>query len=42
MFQVEGTAVGGIKKIIISLKLKPFSYIVAKESLKSPQDPHQI
>lgn len=35
MFQVEEMAVNGLKKMVISLKLKPFSYLEAKEGLRS-------
>lgn len=42
MFPIEETAADGFKKMIISLKMKAFFYLVVKEYLRSPQDPHQM
>ena len=42
MFPIEETAADGFKKMILSLKMKAFFYLVVKEYLRSPQDPHQM
>lgn len=41
IFEREGTAVDGFKKVITSLKMKTFFYLVIKEYLRSHQDPDQ-
>lgn len=42
MFPIKETVADGFKKMIISLKMKAFFYLVVKEYLRSPQDPHQM